>query len=179
MLITKRVIVAILVLLAFQVLPLQGQKMDADLFPQPATFTTLITMPRAIEGLTGDNGENLYLGGSGTLPCPIFKVNLYRPSLTVVGNVPAALANVCTFRGIAFDAAGNLFVADPTLGRITRLRLMPPLRPMRLFLPVACQAPTDWRLTVTGIFGLAMGPRGSGESGKSPARTPTVPLGEW
>jgi len=61
----KRVITEILVLLAFQVL-LQGQKMDADLFPQPATLTTLITTPRAIEGLTGDNGENLYLGGSGT-----------------------------------------------------------------------------------------------------------------
>jgi sugar lactone lactonase YvrE len=115
---TKRAITAILVILAYHSLPLQAQKEDADLFPQPATFTTLITTPRAIEGLTGDNDGNLYLGGSGTAPCPIWRVNLSSPSLTVVGNIPAALATTCTFRGIAFDAAGRLFVVDPTLGRI-------------------------------------------------------------
>jgi len=42
-----------------------AQKADGDLFRQPATFTTLITTPRAIEGLTGDNDGNHYLGGSG------------------------------------------------------------------------------------------------------------------
>ena len=31
-------------------------------FPQDATFTTLITTPRPIEGLTGDNSGNLYVG---------------------------------------------------------------------------------------------------------------------
>src|SRR5215472_4164320 len=115
---TKKAIAVIPVLLALKVLPLHAQKRNADLFPQPATFTTLITTPRAIEGLTGDNNENLYLGGSGAAPCPIWKVNLHNPSLTVVGSIPAALTSVCTVRGIAFDAAGNLFVADPTLGRI-------------------------------------------------------------
>jgi hypothetical protein len=29
--------------------------------PQPSTFTTLVTTPRSIEGLTGDNIGNLYL----------------------------------------------------------------------------------------------------------------------
>ena len=29
-------------------------------FPTNATFTTLITTPRSIEGLTGDNQSNLY-----------------------------------------------------------------------------------------------------------------------
>jgi sugar lactone lactonase YvrE len=118
---TKKAIAVIPVLLALKVLPLHAQKRDVDLFPQPATFTTLITTPRAIEGLTGDNNENLYLGGSGAPPCPIWKVNLHNPSLTVVGSIPAALTSLCTVRGIAFDATGNLFVADPTLGRIYRV----------------------------------------------------------
>jgi sugar lactone lactonase YvrE len=118
---TIKAIAVIPLLLASQVLRVQAQKSDADLFPQPASFTTLITTPRAIEGLTGDNNENLYLGGSGAPPCPIWKVNIHNPALTVVGNISAALTSVCTFRGIAFDATGNLFVSDPTLGRIYRV----------------------------------------------------------
>ena len=35
-----------------------------DDIPKNATFTTLITTPRAIEGLTGDDHGNLYAGGS-------------------------------------------------------------------------------------------------------------------
>jgi hypothetical protein len=58
-----------MVLLAFHVAPLQAQNGDTQLFPQPATFTTLITTPRVIEGLTGDNNENLYTAGSGAPPC--------------------------------------------------------------------------------------------------------------
>jgi sugar lactone lactonase YvrE len=89
-------------------------------FPQDATFTTLITTPRAIEGLTGDGVNNLYTGGSGTAPCPIWQINLNSPSLTVVGNVPAAATPLgsCAFSGITFDAAGNLYQADGTAGRI-------------------------------------------------------------
>jgi sugar lactone lactonase YvrE len=89
-------------------------------FPQNATFTTLIRTPRAIEGLTGDGGNNLYTGGSGNAPCPIWQINLHNPSLTVVGNVPAAAtpAGTCAFSGITFDAAGNLYQADGTAGRI-------------------------------------------------------------
>jgi sugar lactone lactonase YvrE len=89
-------------------------------FPNNATFTTLITTPRAIEGMTGDNFRNLYTGGSGTAPCPIWRINLQNPSLRVVGNVPAELAATCNFSGIAFDALGNLYQADGAAGRIYR-----------------------------------------------------------
>jgi sugar lactone lactonase YvrE len=99
-------------------------------FPQDATFTTLITTPRPIEGLTGDNTGNLYVGGSSVAitlppPCPIWQINIHKPSLVVVGNVPTnigatAIAS-CAFTGIAFDAAGNLYQADGTAGRIYRI----------------------------------------------------------
>jgi hypothetical protein len=49
---------------------------DNRQFPNNATFTTLITTPRPIEGLTGDNHRNLYTGGSGMPPCPIWQINL-------------------------------------------------------------------------------------------------------
>jgi sugar lactone lactonase YvrE len=93
-------------------------------FPQDATFTTLITTPRAIEGLTGDGVNNLYVGGSGPAPCPIWQINLHKPALTVVGNVPAGVtpAGTCGFSGIAFDAAGNLYQSDGGAGRIYTLK---------------------------------------------------------
>lgn len=91
---------------------------DGHQFPKNATFTTLITTPRAIEGLTGDHSGNLYVGGSGAAPCPFWKINLNSPSLTVVGNVPAALAATCGFSGIAFDSLNNLYQADGGAGRI-------------------------------------------------------------
>jgi sugar lactone lactonase YvrE len=85
-------------------------------FPHNATFTTLIRLPRAVEGLTGDGVNNLYIGGSGAAPCPIWQINLHSPSLTIVGNVQSAVfptgTTVCGFSGIAFDAAGNLYQAD-------------------------------------------------------------------
>src|SRR5438034_2402321 len=94
-------------------------------FPQDATFTTLITLPRAVEGLIGDGVNNLYIGGSGAILCPIWQINIHKPSLVVVGNVPTnigatAIAS-CAFTGIAFDAAGNLYQADGTAGRIYRI----------------------------------------------------------
>jgi sugar lactone lactonase YvrE len=86
-------------------------------FPKDATFTTRITTPRAIEGLTGDNQRNLYTGGSGTSPCPVWQINLDNPVLTEVGSVvstqpPPPATPACNFAGIAFDEAGNLYVAD-------------------------------------------------------------------
>ena len=55
-------------------------------FPQDATFTTLITTPRAIEGLTGDNAGNLYTGGAaitslGDTFCPVWSINPASSSL--------------------------------------------------------------------------------------------------
>ncbi len=83
-------------------------KGDGKNFSKNATFTTLIPTPRALEGLTGDNSGNLYVGGSGPTPCPIWKINLHNPSLTVVGNVPAiSPVTICGFSGIAFDELGQ------------------------------------------------------------------------
>lgn len=94
-----------------------GDDDDGLPFPKKATFTTLITTPRAIEGLTGDNYRNLYTGGSGTPPCPVWQINLNNPKLVEVGFVKPASGN-CGFSGIAFDEAGNLYVADGGAGTI-------------------------------------------------------------
>jgi sugar lactone lactonase YvrE len=94
-----------------------GDDDDKPKFPKDATFTTLITTPRAIEGLTGDNDRNLYTGGSGTPPCPVWQINLQNPSLTPVGFVVPAVGN-CAFTGIAFNEIGELFVADGAAGTI-------------------------------------------------------------
>ena len=85
--------------------------------PQNATFTTLITTPRAIEGLTGDSHGNLYTGGSGTPDCPVWKINLNKPTLIPVGFIRPASGN-CGFAGIAFNDIGDLFVADGGAQRI-------------------------------------------------------------
>jgi len=77
-------------------------------FPRDATFSTLILTPLAIEGLTGDDAGNLYTTGRGASPCPVWRISVTNPSLVTVGNVPAP----CSPSGIAFDAKGDLFVAD-------------------------------------------------------------------
>ena len=59
-----------------------GDDDDKPQFPKDATFTTLITTPRAIEGLTGDNHRNLYTGGSGPSSgkgCPVWQINIHNP----------------------------------------------------------------------------------------------------
>ena len=94
-----------------------GDDDDGRPFPKNATFTTLITTPRALEGLTGDNHRNLYTGGSGVPPCPIWQINLNKPALTPVGFVVPASGN-CGFSGIAFNEIGDLFVADGAAGTI-------------------------------------------------------------
>src|SRR5262249_9780621 len=68
-----------------------GDADDKLPFPKNATVTTLITTPRLIEGLTGDNHGNLYTAASGTPPCAVWQINLHNPSLSPVGFVvPAA-----------------------------------------------------------------------------------------
>ena len=99
--------------------PLLAQSPHPDPVPKAVTFKTLITTPRAIEGLTGDNGSNLYTAGSGAPPCPLWQINIQHPALTVVGNVQSASG--CNFRGLALDSAGRLYAADQTLGVIYRV----------------------------------------------------------
>ena len=81
---------------------------DPPQFPQSANFSTLIKTPLVIEGLTGDSAGNLYTVGRGGSPCPVWQIALAGPTLVVVGNVTAP----CSPSGIAFNAAGELFMAD-------------------------------------------------------------------
>ena len=94
---------------------------DAPQIPQDVAFKTLVVIPNAIEGLTGDASGNLYTGGSSISPstdCPIYRVNLATQSRTKVGNVPGG---PCSFTGITFNAVGDLFIADGGAGKIYQL----------------------------------------------------------
>ena len=75
---------------------------------QQSPFSTLITTPLAIEGLTTD-GSNLYTIGRGAEgPCPVWQINLGAPSLVVVGLIP----NPCSPSGVVFNSSRQLFTAD-------------------------------------------------------------------
>jgi sugar lactone lactonase YvrE len=89
---------------------------DGHALPQNASFTTLVTTPFAIEGLTADAGGNLYTTGraGAPAPCPVWRIT--GATLTVVGLIPNPVA--CNPSGIAFDAAGDLYVADAASGGI-------------------------------------------------------------
>jgi sugar lactone lactonase YvrE len=125
-------------------------------FPKDATFTTLTTTPRAIEGLTGDNHRNLYTGGSGTSPCPVWQINLDNPARIEVGFVvstqpPPPATPTCSFTGIAFDDGGSLYVADGAAATIY------------FFNPSAKNPPTAavFATGVPGTNGLAFDRRGN------------------
>jgi sugar lactone lactonase YvrE len=87
-----------------------------DPFPQPATFTTLVTTPLAIEGLAADDDGNLYTAGRIAVAgesCPVWRIAGVPATLTVVGYVPAPSPTAqCSPSGLAFDEGGDLFVAD-------------------------------------------------------------------
>lgn len=89
---------------------------DEHHFPKEVTFSTLITTPLAIEGMTGDNRGNLYVparsAGAGK-PCPVWRIDIDNPALVVVGSIPAPSATgQCAPSGLAFDRAGRLYVAE-------------------------------------------------------------------
>ena len=89
---------------------------DGGSFPNNPTFSTLITTPLPIEGMTGDNRGNLYVpsrsAGLG-VACPVWRVNIDTPTLVVVGTIPAPSATgQCAPLGLAFDRAGKLYVAE-------------------------------------------------------------------
>jgi sugar lactone lactonase YvrE len=80
------------------------------------TVSTLITTPLAIEGLTSDDSNNLYTTGrtpGAGLPCPVWRIPIDNPALTIVGLVPApSSTGQCSPSGLAFGPDGMLYVAD-------------------------------------------------------------------
>jgi sugar lactone lactonase YvrE len=88
---------------------------DDHAFPQGATFSTLVTTPLTIVGLTGDDRGNLYTAGravDGGM-CPVWRVGIANPSLVVVGFVPQpGPFPTCAPNGLAFDSAGKLYVIN-------------------------------------------------------------------
>lgn len=81
-----------------------------------ASFSTLITTPLVIEGLTNDDQGNLYTPGRSTTngdPCPVWRVPIDNPSLTIVGLVPAPSATAtCSPSGLAFGPDAKLYVTQ-------------------------------------------------------------------
>jgi sugar lactone lactonase YvrE len=121
-------------------------------FPKDATFTTLTTTPLAIEGLTGDRAGNLYTAGRAPVTelCPVWSINKDKPDLVVVGFIPNNPA-ACNPLGIAFDDAGNLYIADLSVGVIWVLA------PSEANRPTA----TPFASGVPGANGLAFDKKGN------------------
>ena len=133
-------------------------------FPKDPGFTTLITTRRGIEGLTGDNHRNLYTGGSGTSPCPVWQINLNNPVLTVVGSVvstqppPPAMpaCNLAVLRSMRRAIFTSLMATRQPFIFSTPVRR---IRPSPRSTPQGYPAPTDWHLTDTVTFGQLTEPR--------------------
>jgi sugar lactone lactonase YvrE len=72
------------------------------------TFTTVYKAPFATEGLTSDAAGNLYTAGRAGSACPVWRIASADGAVAIVGTIPAA----CSPNGLAFDAAGLLYVTD-------------------------------------------------------------------
>ncbi|HXG53161.1 MAG TPA: SMP-30/gluconolactonase/LRE family protein [candidate division Zixibacteria bacterium] len=95
-------------------------------FPSNPTFTTRALTPFAIEGLTADATGNLYTTGrqpDTNKKCPVWRIDSSgaRRTVAFIANNPA-----CNPSGIAFDAVGNLYIADAAGGgRVWRVKPHP------------------------------------------------------
>ena len=103
-------------LLASSVIAFPASADGGGPFPKAPTFSTLITTPLQIEGLTNDNHGNLYVpsrnAGAG-VSCPVWRVNIQNPALVVVGFIPAPSPTTqCAPLGLALDRWGRLYVTD-------------------------------------------------------------------
>jgi len=114
--------------------------------PRKASFTTQAITPLAIEGLTADEAGNLYTTGRQTPLelCPVWRIT--GSALIGVGFIPNAAASPCNPSGIAFDAHGDLYIADAASGGIVWR-----LTPDAAALPTA----TAFATGVPGTNGLA------------------------
>lgn len=96
--------------------PVQADNGGGSPAPANAGFTTLVTTPLVVEGLTGDGQNRLYTAGRNAgvgQPCPVWRVALSSVTPVVVGYVPAPGATAqCSPSGIAFSADGALYVSD-------------------------------------------------------------------
>jgi len=136
-----------------------GDDDDKLPFPKNATVTTLITTPRRLLGLTGDNHRNLYTVGFGTPPCAVWQINLHKPSLIPVGFIVPAVGD-CGFNGIAFNQNGDLFVADAGVGT---LHVQFTTGTIYTFKPSAKNPPiaTIFASGVPGAFNIAFDKKGN------------------
>lgn len=89
---------------------------DAPALPRGAGFTTLVTTPLAIEGLTADRAGNLVTAGRNAgagVACPVYRVALASVTPVVVGRIPAPSASAsCSPSGLAFGPDARLYVAE-------------------------------------------------------------------
>jgi sugar lactone lactonase YvrE len=108
----EKLCLAVTVVLVLGAGSLGWAKGKGSQFPQNPTFFTRALTPFAIEGLTGDATGNLYTTGrqpDTTKKCPVWRIDSQGNRVTVgfIANSPA-----CNPSGIAFDAIGNLYIAD-------------------------------------------------------------------
>ena len=89
-----------------------SQADDPPPFPHNATFSTLITTPRAIEGLTGDHAGNLYGRGGDHQPGGYVLPCLAHQPIQSNFGVGRQAPTPCSPLGMAFNDTGDLFVAD-------------------------------------------------------------------
>ena len=139
---------------------------DPPPFPHNATFSTLITTPRAIEGLTGDHAGTYTAGAAitslGDTFCPVWRINLSSPTLVLVGKLPTP----CSPLGMALNDTGDLLsltAPTPQSGALPPTTQRPrPRRPS----PREFQERTGSLSIGTATFGFPMGVLGKGACGR-------------